>query len=173
MKFAISQPKVVWLPRNKKQTYRFELMGLTLAMTLIFEFSRSYVILTIWWPRLGVRIYQIVTGVTSDVSVPSTRSSLCMADASLGAQQHIKILSLICFNLFFSCDQAALSLSVRLSVRPSVCPSFTPFSPCCCHRIITKFSGVIAIDKSDVHAKGQGQRSRSQRSWPHLAVSGP
>ena len=47
-------------------------MGLTLAMTLIFEFWRSYVILTIWWPRSGVRIYQIVTGVTSDVGVPST-----------------------------------------------------------------------------------------------------
>ena len=47
-------------------------MGLTLAMTLIFEFSRSYVILTIWWPRSGVRIYQIVTGVTSVVGVPST-----------------------------------------------------------------------------------------------------
>ena len=47
-------------------------MGLTLTMTLIFEFSRSYVILTIWWPRSGVRIYQIVTGVTSDVGVPST-----------------------------------------------------------------------------------------------------
>ena len=25
-----------------------------------------------WWPRSGVRIYQIVTGVTSDVGVPST-----------------------------------------------------------------------------------------------------
>ena len=47
-------------------------MGLTLAMTLIFEFSRSYVILTISWPKSGVRIYQIVTGVTSDVGVPST-----------------------------------------------------------------------------------------------------
>ena len=47
-------------------------MGLTLAMTLIFEFSRWYVILTIWWPRSGVRIYQMVTGVTSDVGVPST-----------------------------------------------------------------------------------------------------
>ena len=41
MKFAISQPKVVRLPWNKKQTHRFELeasnviMGLTLAMTLI------------------------------------------------------------------------------------------------------------------------------------------
>ena len=48
------------------------IMGLTLAMTLIFEFSRSYVILTIWWPRSSVRIYQIMTGVTSDVGVPST-----------------------------------------------------------------------------------------------------
>ena len=47
-------------------------VGLTFAMTLIFEFSRSYVILTIWWPRSGVRIYQIVTGVTSDVGVPLT-----------------------------------------------------------------------------------------------------
>ena len=47
-------------------------MGLTLVMTLIFEFSRSYLILTIWWPRSGVRIYQIVTGVTSDVGMPST-----------------------------------------------------------------------------------------------------
>ena len=53
-------------------------MGLTLAMTLIFEFWRSYVILTIWWPRSGVRIYQIVTGVTSDVGVPSTHLVDCV-----------------------------------------------------------------------------------------------
>ena len=55
-------------------------MGLTLAMTLIFEFSRSYVILTIWWPRSGVRIYQIVTGVTSVVGVPSTHLVLLYHD---------------------------------------------------------------------------------------------
>ena len=126
VKFAISQSKMVRLPRNEKKTYRLisrpqiwplgltldmtltlnfqgEIwifiylnqnwpdchetkskhidlnsrpqiwpMGLTLAMTLIFEFWRSYVILTIWWPRSGVRIYQIATGVTSDVGVPST-----------------------------------------------------------------------------------------------------
>ena len=46
---------------------------------------------------------------------------------------------------------------------PSVCPSVrlsvTPFSPCSHHRIIMKFSGVITMVKSDVHAKGQGQRS--------------
>ena len=50
------------------------------------------------------------------------------------------------------------------SVRPSVCPSVrlsvTPFWLCSHHRIIMKFSGVITSDKSDVHAKGQGQRSK-------------
>ena len=43
---------------------------------------------------------------------------------------------------------------------PSVCPSVTPFWLCSHHRIIMKFSGVITSDKSDVHAKGQGQRSK-------------
>ena len=41
-----------------------------------------------------------------------------------------------------------------------VCLSVTPFSPCSHHRIIMKFSGVITMLKSDVHAKGQGQRSK-------------
>ena len=50
--------------------------------------------------------------------------------------------------------------SVRLSVRLSVCLSVTPFSPCSHHRIVMKFSGVIIMVKSDVHAKGQGQRSK-------------
>ena len=68
--------------------------------------------------------------------------------------------------IIFSCDQAALWMvqSVRPSVRPSVClsvrPSVTPFWLCSHHRIIMKFSGVITSDKSDVHAKGQGQRSK-------------
>ena len=47
-------------------------------------------------------------------------------------------------------------LSVCLSVRPSV----TPFSPYSHHRIIMKFSGVITMVRSNVHAKGQGQRSK-------------
>ena len=42
----------------------------------------------------------------------------------------------------------------------SVCLSVTPFSLCSHHRIIMKFLGVITNDKSDVHAKGQGQRSK-------------
>ena len=68
--------------------------------------------------------------------------------------------------IVFSCDQAALWMvqSVRPSVRPSVCLSVslsvTPFWLCSHHRIIMKFSGVITSDKSDVHAKGQGQRSK-------------
>ena len=120
MEFPISQAKVVWLPRNKKQTYRLNSrpqmlpMCLTLAVTLTIEFwrsdvtfthdctynldhgfsfwnscisewegrltlhkgggSRSFMTMTmpIWWPRSGVWIYQIVTGVTSVVGVPST-----------------------------------------------------------------------------------------------------
>ena len=50
--------------------------------------------------------------------------------------------------------------SVCPSVRPSVRLSVTPFSPCSHHHIVMKLSGVITNDKSDVHAKGQGQRSK-------------
>ena len=62
----------------------------------------------------------------------------------------------------FSCEQADIWLVqfVRPSVSLSVCPSVTPFLPCSHHRIIMKFSGVITMVKSDVHAKGQGQRSK-------------
>ena len=76
-------------------------------------------------------------------------------------------------NIIFSCDQAALWMV--FSVRLSVCLSVTPFWLCSHHRIITKFSGVITNDRSDVHAKVQGQRSRSrsQRSTANLAVSTP
>ena len=63
---------------------------------------------------------------------------------------------------FFSCDQAALWMvqSVRLSVRPSVCLSV-------CHTFFTMFPSSYhheifrsTMVKSDVHAKGQGQRSK-------------
>ena len=39
-------------------------------------------------------------------------------------------------------------------------PSDLPCSPCSHHRIITKFSGVITMVRSDVHAKGKGQKSK-------------
>ena len=54
------------------------------------------------------------------------------------------------------------------SVRPSVRLSVTPFWLCSHHRIIMKFSGVITSDKSDVHAKGQGQRSNDAYSLTML-----
>ena len=73
----------------------------------------------------------------------------------------------------FSCDQAALR--TLLSVRPSVCRSVTPFSLCSSHRIIMKFLGVITIDKSDVHAKGQGQRLKVKvmTSFSHFRTVTP
>ena len=48
------------------------------------------------------------------------------------------------------------SPSVCLSVRLSV----TPFWFCSHNRIVIKFSGVITNDRRDVHAKGQGLRSK-------------
>ena len=51
-------------------------------------------------------------------------------------------------------------LSVCLSVCLSVRLSVTPFWLCSHHGIIMKFSGVITTDQGNVHAKGQGQRSK-------------
>ena len=118
IEFPISQPKMVRLPRNEKQTYRLNSRAQMWSSTIIltFEFWRSNVTLTfdhtrpwpwifvvkfwyscisewegwltlhkgggsrsfmtmtmtIWWPRSGVWIYQIVTGVTLVVGVPWT-----------------------------------------------------------------------------------------------------
>ena len=81
MEFAIYQPNMVRLPRNENQTYRLNFWpnmwppGLTLAMNLTLNFQGQ-----IWnllylnrklVRRSGVN-YQIATGVTSDVGVPST-----------------------------------------------------------------------------------------------------
>ena len=46
------------------------------------------------------------------------------------------------------------------SVCLSVCLHVTPFWLCSHHRIVMKLSGVITNDRSDVHAKGKGQRSK-------------
>ena len=163
MEFSISQPKVVWLPRNEKQTYPLKSrpqmwpIGLTLTITLTFEFWRSNMTLTfdhthdldhgfswsnflnscisewegrltlykgggsrsfmtmtmtIWWPRSGVWIYQIVTGVTSVVGVPSTHLIIPPKTKFRGG-----ILDSPC---------SSVRLSVCLSVRPSIRPSVRP-----------------------------------------------
>ena len=65
-----------------------------------------------------------------------------------------------CLNVVF-CFSLWPSSSKNTSVRPSISLSV-------CHTFFTmflssyhiKFSGVIAIDRSAVHAKGQGQRSK-------------
>ena len=51
-------------------------------------------------------------------------------------------------------------------------PSDLPCWLCSHYRNVIKFSGVNTNDQSKVHSKGQGQRSRSQRSQPNLTVSG-
>ena len=63
--------------------------------------------------------------------------------------------------IIFSCDPSnSMTGSVCPSVCPSLCLSVTPFWLCSHHRIIMTFSKVITNDRSDVHAKGQGQRSK-------------
>ena len=64
------------------------------------------------------------------------------------------------FGKYAISDCPFICLSVCPSVRPSVCLSVTPFWLCSHHRIIMKFSGVITTDQCNVHAKGQGQRSK-------------
>ena len=92
MKFSISQPKMVWLPQNEKYNHWFWLLTLVMTLTLNFpcqilkqQYIRNRRANWHWtkgghswpWPcpfgDQDVRIYQIVTRVTSDVSVLSTR----------------------------------------------------------------------------------------------------
>ena len=47
-----------------------------------------------------------------------------------------------------------------LSDRPPLCQSVTPFSQWFCHHVILNISGVITIDRDDVHAKRYGPRSK-------------
>ena len=73
MEFAVSRPKMVPLPWNKRQTYRFK--------------SKPQM-----WPSdltLAAKIYRIVTGVTSDVGMRSTHLVFIMG-ISLQKIWHLK-----------------------------------------------------------------------------------
>ena len=85
----------------------------------------------------------------------------------IASQSPVILVQVIACHLFLAATKQLYKWyfpSVRPSVRLSVClsvrPSVTPFWLCSLHRIIMKFSGVITSDRSDVHAKGQGQRSK-------------
>ena len=54
---------------------------------------------------------------------------------------------------------------------PSVCLSVTPFWLCSYHRIIRTFSGVITNNRSDVHTKGQGERSKVKVTEVNTQIS--
>ena len=92
---------------------------------------------------------------------PPTWSTLCIQHVTASNGVRLSAVLIIKSDIF-SCDQAALWMvfSVRLSVCLSVRLSITPFWLCSHHRIIMKFSGVITTDQGNVHAKGQGQRSK-------------
>ena len=76
----------------------------------------------------------------------------------------------------FSCNQAALWMvqSVCPSVRQPVCLSATPFHYVPVIVSSWNFQKLLSLTEvmSMRKVKVGGQRSRSQRSWPHLAVSG-
>ena len=88
--------------------------------------------------------------------------SLCICDTAISESRRPWIMfnknktwiSRGVWNAVFSCDEAALRTLL------SVCPSVTPFSLCSHHRFTIKFSGVITIAISDVHAKCKGQISK-------------
>ena len=73
----------------------------------------------------------------------------------------------ICLFFYKLRPSSSNDTSVCLSVRLSVCLSISLLHLFHNASVIMKFSGIITNDRSDVHATGQGQRSKSQ-----LAVSG-
>ena len=97
------------------------------------------------WFRTG-RFTYIALGIIPTSRIASGGEEFCV--------YMIQIWNYPCFSCPFSCDLAALWMvfSVRLSV--------TPFWLCSHHRILMKFSGVINNGQSEVHANGQGPKSK-------------
>ena len=81
-----------------------------------------------------------------------TQITLYEEDKNLPYMKKTRKKKQVCGAACFMAAEIKFSEDVRLSV--------TPFWLCFHHPIIMKFSGVITNDQSDVHAKGQGQRSK-------------
>ena len=107
---------------------------------------QQYIIFVQYWSRIHV------------CSVADTGS--CRGHWSTQAPSCTQGLFLAATKQLYEWFSPSVRLSVRLSVCPSVRLSVTPFWLCSHHPIIMNISGVITSDKSDVHAKGQGQRSK-------------
>ena len=92
--------------------------GIDLGHDVDILFLMSYVILTIWWPR----IYQIVTGVTSDVGVLSTHLVLLKGDSNVTWLYQLKCFAyacscLICCSLCTICFIFTYSHCILSSLR--------------------------------------------------------
>ena len=83
-------------------------------------------------------------------------SVLVNQDTRDGKFEQINPLFLAATKQLYEWSSPSVCLCVCLSIRLSV----TPFWLCSHHRIVMTFLGVITNDKSDVHARGQGQRSK-------------
>ena len=107
----------------------------------------------IFFPYIPVAVY------CTSRPIRSCRAIFCRLHFKIKCHKHYIRVCVLLQHIFLAATKQ-LYECFSPSVRPSVCLSVTPFWLCSHHRIIMKFIGVITNDKSDVHAKGEGQRSK-------------
>ena len=93
------------------------------------------------------------------VHLPHIHSNCVLSGNYLSPDYHTDYI-LVQGSLWIAMDCSGTDKQLFEWFSPSVRLSVTPFLLCSCHRIIMKLSEVITIDRSDVHVKGQGQRSK-------------
>ena len=132
-----------------------------LRFSMMLHLSNGYISITVacyFWIQVQIVTHAWLQIPFTQLWLQIHKLDICMNNLGVGDKFQILVML-----LFFSCDQAALRtpLSVYPSVRPSVCLSACyTILQCSSRRIIMKFSGVITYDRSDVHAKGEGQRPK-------------
>ena len=117
--------------------------------------SRSFMTMTmtIWWQRSGVRIYRIVTGVTSDVCVPSTHLVFKQILVIDGWGISCKI-ALLWMSLDFTDDQSMLVQVLLCAVKQQAITWANVDPDLCCHMMSlgqNEFIGAIALVLQDIH----------------------